>query len=217
LSAGIILAVRIIGIHGAAGAGKDTAADTLVQSHDFAKVGLADPMKRFCAELWRFSWDQLWGASEFRNAVDPRYGVSPRHVLQRLGTEWGRDCDTDVWVRYAIGVCRALLEPPPGQVAYYSSEHGLKITRDPRFNGWRGVVVPDVRYANEAQAIRDAGGIVVEVVRPGAGLKGVAGKHISESGIPSGFLDYRIVNEGTVEDLATAVATFVATAVARLS
>lgn len=63
----------IIGISGQAGSGKDTAADFLVRSRGFAKVSFADPMKRIARDVYKFSFDQLWGPSEARNAPDKRH------------------------------------------------------------------------------------------------------------------------------------------------
>ncbi len=61
-----------------AGAGKDAAADVLV-SIGYVKVGLADPLKRICKEVYNFSDEQLWGSSELREAPDFRY---PRGAAQ---------------------------------------------------------------------------------------------------------------------------------------
>lgn len=77
------MSFQIIGITGfsydeadirrVAGAGKDTAADWLVERHGFVKIGLADPLKRICKEVYNFTDDQLWGPSQFREAPDMRY------------------------------------------------------------------------------------------------------------------------------------------------
>ncbi len=67
------------------GAGKDTVADTLVSAHRFQKIGMADPLKRFCQEVYGFTYEQLWGPSEFRNKPDERY---PReHTFARIEDE----------------------------------------------------------------------------------------------------------------------------------
>jgi hypothetical protein len=69
--------MNIIGIAGRAGAGKDTAASTLVTEFGFIKVSLADPLKRICKEVFAFTDEQLWGPSECRNAPDPRFRRRP--------------------------------------------------------------------------------------------------------------------------------------------
>jgi hypothetical protein len=63
----------LVAISGQAGAGKDTVADFLVKDHQFAKVSLADPLKRICKDIFDFSDQQLWGPSEMRNQPDKRY------------------------------------------------------------------------------------------------------------------------------------------------
>ncbi len=60
------------------GAGKDAAADVLV-SIGYVKVGLADPLKRICKEVYNFSDEQLWGPSALRDTPDFRY---PRGAQQ---------------------------------------------------------------------------------------------------------------------------------------
>lgn len=143
----------LIGIAGLAGSGKSTVAEFLRTEHDFAVVSLADPIKRIAKDLFAFSDMQLWGPSSARNDVDPRYGVSPRHVLQQLGTEFGRAIWPAVWTTRALKDAASM----------------------PR------VVIPDVRFADEADAIRAAGGVVWRVLR-GEGLAGHEATHASECG-----------------------------------
>jgi hypothetical protein len=69
------------------------------------------------------------------------------------------------------------------------------------------VVVTDVRFPNEAQHIRDHGGLVVRVERPGAQDDGAArgSSHPSESLVDTITPDRTLLNDGTLEDLATRV------------
>ncbi len=177
----------IIGITGKAGAGKDTVADLLVREHGFVKVALADPMKRFCKEVLGFTTEQLWGPSEMRNAPDTRLPwpggfnshLTPRFALQQLGTEWGRACYEDVWIDYAVRVAQKL-SVEGGYT--YSAKLGLEHAWRPGDENWFSpVVIPDVRFRNEFEAIRKAGGYVLKITRPGAGLDGAAGAHVSET------------------------------------
>jgi len=198
----------IIGISGLAGSGKDTAADFLVHDFGFVKISFADPMKRAVAD-W-FGWDEerLWGPSEKRNAADPRFTrvdrvetehgavetttqLSARRALQFLGTEVGRELYRDVWVEYAIRQAKRLLESDGWD---YARAKGVFRSSRSRPGG---VVIPDMRFRNEMDAIKATGGKLVRVVRPGAGLEGSAAAHRSEvemGGIPDDDFDYVIEN-----------------------
>lgn len=189
----------IIGVSGHAGCGKDTFADRLEKRHNFVKVGLADPLKRFCGQVFGFTEEQLWGPSDSRNAVDPMWGISPRVALQTLGTEWGRKLHPDVWVRKAISTAVEVLE------------YDLDYDRSGSWRGYdmyrptpaRGVVIPDCRFKNEMQAIKDAGGFTVRIIRPGSeGKVGIEG-HQSEAeqnDVPNSEFDFVIYNNRDLEN-----------------
>lgn len=197
----------IIGLVGLAGSGKDTVADMLQRFHGFRKVAFADPLKRIARDVYDFTDEQLWGPSEYRNAADLRYpretspgGVvnylSPRYALQTLGTEWGRDCYADTWVDMGIRIARELLDPNGGKD--YDAKVGVfRSTCPPP----AGVVFSDCRFVNEERKIKAAGGKVVRIVRPGAGLAGAAGLHASEVEQLQIKADVEIVNAGTLDEL----------------
>lgn len=63
------------------------------------------------------------------------------------------------------------------------------------------VVVPDVRFDVEAEAIRHLGGTIIHIVRPGVGLDGDSATHVSEAGIEFRFGDMHLSNSGSVEEL----------------
>lgn len=243
--------MNIIGISGLAGSGKDTTADFLVEHEGIIKISLADPIKRFAMDVWEFTEQQLWGASEFRSTPDKRYPINvpsfdqgdafeaerygiqdpgiiefltPRKVLQHLGTEGARSVDDNVWIRYAIRTATRLLEAKPREFCY-SQTGGIEsyvecypqgeFERDETFpEKVKAVIIPDVRFKNEVQHIRAAGGKLVRVVRPGAGLKGNFALHRSEiemAEIPDSEFDMVIQNTGTLDDLRGLVNDFVTT------
>lgn len=128
---------RLIGIAGPAGSGKDTVAAMIAEVVPGAQlIAQADPLKRFCQEVFGWDRDRLWGPSERRAEADPD-GLTPRRALQLLGTEWGRTMREDVWIDYAIR----------------SADPNAAVT-----------VITDVRFPNEARKIREAGGEVFLVV-----------------------------------------------------
>ena len=135
----------IVGICGLIGSGKDTIADHLVKDHNFVKISFADKLKDTVATL--FDWDRtlLDGKTEqsrlWREQEDPYWSkelkkkVTPRYVLQVFGTECMRDGFYDgVWVSLAK----------------------KKILDNPDIN-W---VIPDVRFENEANMIKEIEGEV---------------------------------------------------------
>lgn len=178
----------IVGILGNARVGKDTMADYLVRRHGFKKMALADPMKELCQRLFSFSDSQLWGSE--RDLPDSRYRradgepLTPRFALQTLGTEWGRRCDPEVWVRRLLW--------------RYNDLH-------PGWGEPTNVAVADLRFANEVRAVKAAGGRIVRVYRPGCDgstLAGVPG-HVSEEeqkSIPDSECHHIIHNDGSLDE-----------------
>jgi hypothetical protein len=203
----------IIGLAGQARVGKDTFADYIVKNYRFTRVGLADPMKRFCKEIFFFSDEQLYGSS--RDAPDPRYPrlerchgcqtcefrcdhyigethLTPRYALQTLGTEWGRDCYQSVWIEYGVRIAQELIKG----YSTYSEKDGLKFTeKDVGEIG--GAVFSDLRFKNEFEAVRKAGGILIRIKREGyEGAVGISG-HASEAEqkeVPDSYFDHVIEN-----------------------
>lgn len=60
---------RLIALAGRAGSGKNTVAK-LLGAHE---ISFAEPLKKFCQEIFAFTDEQVWGPSECRNAPDERY------------------------------------------------------------------------------------------------------------------------------------------------
>lgn len=69
-------------ISGFSGVGKDECASVLLNQFGAVQTGLADPAKRHMADVYGFSYEQLFGPSKFRNAGDVRF---PKNVCKDLG------------------------------------------------------------------------------------------------------------------------------------
>jgi hypothetical protein len=142
--------VRTIGFCGPAGAGKSTAAEHLMRHWGFQRVRFAGPLKAMMLALG-LDLDQVDG--ERKEEPTPLLcGRTPRQAMQWLGTEWGRQLiGEDFWI-----------------AAWQAATQAGHLCR-PRQGGDPLIVAEDVRFANEAKAIGDRGGIVVWIQRPGAG------------------------------------------------
>lgn len=169
----------LIGLCGHAGAGKDAAAHRLVSLHGFERYALADPIRSMLGTL--FSDLGIDCASIFERHLKeseiPELGVSPRHLMQTLGTEWGRHLRDDFWLRAA----ELTLGLHPGGTPIHDR-----------------LVISDVRFPNEAAWIESKGGFVVRVLRSSA--EPVA-RHESEQHIEAIVPWARIDNNGTLRDL----------------
>jgi hypothetical protein len=194
--------MRLIGLSGAARAGKDTTGHFIqvwgdrqgftVERHSFAaklKVSAARALGQaeldddseaiaFCEYLKRGGVIAIYDedGSELRT-------ISGREFLQLYGTEAHRDVfGSDFWVE-------ALLAPLDARVRELSAPSIAVIT--------------DARFPNEAEAIRARGGEIWEVVRednPDA-LTGGLEAHVSEVGLPETLIDRTIVNDGDLAAL----------------
>jgi hypothetical protein len=170
----------LIGLCGPAGAGKNTVAELLIDSDrcSFHQMAFADPLYECISVITGISVAGLQ-KRDVKEAVIPWLGKSPRQMLQSMGTEWGRDSiHPEIWVRIAME--RAV----------------------PHLATGRGVVVTDVRFDNEAQAIINAGGEVWRVTRADwRCLDASTADHKSEAGVSDHLIARTIDNSGSLDDL----------------
>lgn len=154
----------LIGICGKIGSGKDTVADHLVAVHGFSSIPFARELKRTCVDVLRVDPAHLFGTQGEKAApigklgvVRPRFAAFGDPWPGRVGKPW-----TGRWVAEFVGTdCfRAIYSRTWVDLALAA------IVRD-RGAGRQRHVVPDVRFPNEVEAIRGAGGVAWRVVRLG--------------------------------------------------
>lgn len=173
------MASRIVALSGAAGSGKSEVAKHLVAFHGYELIKFSSPLKDMLRTYYATQGlDPL--SIERRIEGDLKEepdiylsGRTPRHAMETIGTEWGRDCMGDgfwlvAWLRRARAV--------PGPV-----------------------VVDDCRFENEAQAVLDEGGDVI-LLQPKVRRRKVS-HHAAEKGLPTRLVSRVIKNDGTIEDL----------------
>lgn len=87
----------IIGLAAVARSGKDTVASMLLEHPDVAAYALADPLKAGCQAIFGLSDAEAW-SDEAKEKTTDLWGLSPRQLFQRAGTEWMRDHNVDHWL-----------------------------------------------------------------------------------------------------------------------
>lgn len=194
----------LVAFCGLIGSGKDTAADYLVDTYGFKRDSFANTLKDAVSAI--FGWDRtlLEGRTaisrEWREQVDPWWAtrlnisnLTPRWVLQYWGTDVCRvGFHDDIWIA--------------------SLENKIRKTQD-------DIVISDVRFPNEINAIHNAGGTVIRIKRgtdplwystaiaANSGNQSAKdeliqlGIHSSETSWIGEPIDYTVINDTTMADL----------------
>lgn len=219
---------KLIGITGVKGSGKGTAALGVHGWAEGRRLtardqGFADKLKLSVARLF---WpdinleDALKFCNTWKNEEEPKLylGYPPRkgdagsmfspepydipaewsamltgrEVLQRYGTETHRDVfGVNFWVDQLLP--RGHWDGRGQEPAWWE-----KWTLDETGEVAEFCVIQDLRFPNEADRIKELGGVIWEVQRPS--LHAID-THISEVPLDRSYIDKVIVNDGTVKDL----------------
>ena len=164
----------IIGLSGYARSGKDTVAELLVLNYEFKRVAFADGIRQALLAL-----NPILHDGTRLNETVQMYGWDVakakdevRRLLQVMGTEVGRKLiHEDVWVWRLFN----------------------SIDDNER------IVIPDVRFPNEARMIEDRGG---EVWRINRHNHAAINDHVSEHALDNHMFKRAIYNDGSLDDLA---------------
>ena len=173
----------IIGLSGYAQSGKDTVAELLCLNYGFTRVAFADGIRDAIYRLNPYIINDGLGDGDWRVADDvdehgwemAKQHPEVRRLLQVLGTEVGREMfGEDVWINKAF-------------------KH---IEDDQR------IVIPDVRFPNEANAVINKGGQVWRINRHNhAPVNG----HKSEHAMDNFMFKHVLYNDGTLDELSDEV------------
>lgn len=180
----------LIAFTGKAGAGKSTAAEFYSNGYRFFPESFAERPKTAMMNLFGLEHSQVFGNKEQKEAIIPHLSssvpVSGRLILQTFCTEWARHTiSPDVWIWPVANKWDQLKNVP----------------------GFKGMVISDLRFDNEAEWIKSQGGIVIEIVtvedrnaakQPYPGFMGDG--HVSESGIGRQYIDICITNPKKSKD-----------------
>ena len=219
----------IIGINGYAGSGKDTIgtiiqylktniSDTTVSLEDLLEFPLthqwwleeqsgwkvkkwAGKLKVIASMLTGIPTEKFEDQEFKKTDLGPEWNMTVRDFLQKLGTDAIRDgLHGNAWVNALMADYQ-----PISDKSYVLEDGTLFDLRTlpghPLYPSW---IITDTRFPNEAQAIKDVGGLVIRVDRPG--VKPI-NNHPSEVGLDSWDFDYKIANVSDLKALTGTVET----------
>jgi len=186
--------IRLVGITGKQNSGKDTLASAFIEN-DFLKMAFADPLKDIVHRMFDIPKTVLWGPSENRD-------THTRMILQTLGTDYAREIDPTVWIKRTLDRI---------QKAATQRRDPLERCTIPTEDKELRIVVPDVRFLNEAMELKSFAPdcVLIRVHRPDS-EKGKAKEtctHVSETemdAISSELYKYNLQNTGTLEEFQAA-------------
>lgn len=171
----------IIGLSGYSKSGKDEVAKILVRQ-GYTRIGIADGVKDFLYDLNPTVTHPESGLRwSLRLLVDSKGWElvkdypEVRGLLQRTATATREWLGEDVWINVLEG----------------------------KFNAIDNVVVPDVRYPNELEWIKNQDGLVWKVTRPNLGPRN---DHESETALEGYFFEAYITNSRGLDYLERQVA-----------
>lgn len=113
-----------------------------------------------------YGWSDVAVETETKDTIDPYWGVSPRSAMQHVAQTTRMFVANDFFVKRL-------------------------------FDSWEGdaIVIADVRYKHEVDAIHEKGGITIKITREGTT------KHDIEFTVDELETTYQLSNNGTLDDL----------------
>jgi hypothetical protein len=169
----------VIGFGCTAQVGKDTAAEYLEKKFPgrVKRVAFADKLKQVCMLLFGLTHEQCYGPVSVKEKIDPRYGLTPREIMQGVGQKM-REIYPDIWV---------------DTVFFTTIPEGEE-------EGFDCFVISDVRYPNEGDKVHKESGTLVKVLREAGGVS-VGADHSSETSMRDyEDFDFVIENNGSLDE-----------------
>ena len=130
-------------------------------------LSFSDKLKKVAVEL--FGIDILhFTRRDLKEKEIPFWGMSPRQMMQKLGTDACRNgLGDNIWIRV---------------MEMEITKHNVDV-----------IIIPDIRFDNEAEFVKESNGFVFELRREGL-VEIKNNEHKSEQGIDNELVDWTIMN-----------------------
>lgn len=192
--------MKIIGISGKLGSGKDSLAKLISNELSHTNITwFAYKLKQITQVITSCEFEDLF-TQEGKNKFCPMFDRTLGQILQEMGTDVIRDnFDVDTWVKSTILYCENTKH-------FYWYEKLVNKLKPNTFKGreytW---LVPDLRFPNEADAIKNVGGVLIRIEGDPKGVRLNSNRnlnHASETALDDYTKwDYVINNDSTFDNL----------------
>jgi hypothetical protein len=199
----------IIGINGYAGSGKDTVGIIIqyINCINKGNLSIEDVIKDYNDHEWWLEDQSGWEVRKFAGklkdiashltGIDIEKFEDQEFKKTELGPEWSNMTVREFLQKLGTDALRMGLHDNIWVNALFADYKLIDYNDDeqPHLPNW---IITDVRFPNEAQAIKDKGGIIIRIDRPGISP---INNHPSETGLDDWKFDYKIANVSGIFEL----------------
>lgn len=196
--------------------GKSTLTSFLVKNYNYREMSFADPLKKTVIDLFRIDPKYCYDP-EWKEQIIPKLNVSARTLLQITGTELFRNALPKLIPELTLEfvnedknlTCDTIDNKGNDKSLAKTNTSDIKKTkcslwiysmyqRLEEVSLYDKIVISDLRFEDEAEALRALGFTIIRITRPGKGTDKDIDCHSSESGCS---YDLEILNDKTIDDL----------------
>ena len=185
----------IIGLSGYARSGKDSVAQILIDHFGYTRVSFGDKVKEVLYVLNPILlWDEVgYGKQEgsYTNYIPLQWVINEYGWDGAKGSGWGKHLRVMLQT-FATDCCRDMIDDNIWVNLALSEANG------------HNIVISDVRFPNEATAIKARHGKIFKIKRPGVEAPN---GHSSEHSLKDWVFDGTIYNNGDLDDLKKTILT----------
>lgn len=218
--------MSIIAINGLIGSGKDVIGKMIqyINSHNVGDVSIQQALDDYKHHQWWMEEQSGWEIKKFAGKLKQIASLLTGIPIEKfedqefkktfLSSEWGtiKDNPLNTIPAFEYVQFNELMS-----VREFLQKLGTEAMRDGlHVNTWVNAlfadytpeskwIITDMRFPNEMEAVKERGGITVNVIRPGTS----PGKHESDFALVGAKFDYEIINDGSIEQLFEKVYKFV--------
>ena len=179
--------VRIIALTGKKGCGKSIASEHINKLYNSHKLSFSTPLKKAISEIFDFRNNECYDVNK-KEIIDYRWGLSPRELMQTIGTEVFREKINEILPNLHMPYNNIWISNMYFRIRDIEEEYKHSIYK------YNTYVIDDCRFEDEYNFVKNLGGYVIKINR-NQEIYSKTDTHESEKGCS---FDFEIENNGSV-------------------